>query len=148
MRKLVKPIIIAVVSGFAALAAIGCNSEPAEPWVPETQEVEWSLGDKFTVNLKEPSSKYIIVNAVLVVQGTEEEPDTIDQVMTDLTDLLESKRAVIRDAVSTALGGVTEEDMLADDAQDNLKVLLTDTIHELLQIDNITEVLFDELMVG
>jgi flagellar basal body-associated protein FliL len=147
MEKLVKPIIIVIALCAVALTAFGCSGGPAEPWEPESQEVEWSCGDKFTANLKD-SSRYVIVDVVLVVQGTEEEPNTIDTVMTDLTDMLESKKVVIRDAIITALRDLTEEDMLDDNAQDNTKALLTDTVHELLDIDNITDVLFDSFLVG
>jgi flagellar basal body-associated protein FliL len=158
MKKLMIPLIIvaALIVGAGAMFFIlggfdnfaNGDDKPTPSWEPETQDAEWSCGDKFTSNLKGSLSNYVVVNIVLVVEGTEEDPDTIDQVMTDLTDMLDSKQAVIRDTIFYVLRSVSLEDARADGAQNKIKRTITDTLNAKLEIDNITGVLFDSFLVS
>jgi flagellar basal body-associated protein FliL len=149
MKKLIPAIMIVAI---VALCASACAPEVVEL---QTQNVEWSAGDKFTCNLKGSVEHYVVVEVTLIVTGTEEEPGTIDQIMSDLTAFLDEQDSLIRDTIITVLRSVTEEDAVADDAQTIIEGKICDAVNkelrkesEDLDADIITGVLFSGFLVS
>lgn len=91
-------------------------------------------GDYFVTNVKDSGS--LLKTTVVLVLNTG-----------DLTDELDDKQYVIRDTIIYLLRGLTEEDIKSDTIQDKLRYEIAEKLNEVLGIDSIVTVYFNDFVM-
>ncbi|MCL1829505.1 MAG: flagellar basal body-associated FliL family protein [Oscillospiraceae bacterium] len=95
---------------------------------------EYSPGDFFVTNVKEPSTRLLKVTVVLSLNT-----DTLGE-------MLKANNSVIRETILFVLRDQDEETLRAVNL-DGVKTKITNALNEKLEIDNITGILFSDYAV-
>ncbi len=135
MKKTVPIIISALLAFFlgAGTLFIFLQMPPKSEAYDDTGYV-YSTGDVFLTNLK--SGGHFVKTDILIEVS---DKDTIK--------ILENNNHRIRDQIIEILGDIEEEDIIQSDFKKNLRNLLKEDLQNLLKIDNIKGIYFNEFII-
>ena len=125
-------VVIIVLAGGAAMYIFMFSGDREKPEV----RVEYSPGEFFTTNVKEPSTRLLKATIILVVDAE------------GLEEMLTKENARIRDTIIFILRDLSEEQIRANNPQNELRKRIITELNERLGIDNFVEVLFNDFVMA
>ena len=128
-KRIVSFLLILVIVCAPVFVITGCSGDEKEVYV------EYIPGDVFTVNVHE--SNRILKCGIVLVLNKE-----------GLEDMLDANRTRIRDRIIFILRDLNEDDVRRTGTQDDLRERIIEELNEMLDIENIVEVIFNDYVMG
>jgi len=109
------------------------ESASAEP-VENGEVIGYSTGSEFVTTLKD-SKRFIKADIIIEIQDKKDEK------------VLTNYNYRVRDCILNILGDIREEEMKSDNFKDKLKMKIKDALQNMLKIDSIKGIYFNEFVV-